>query len=126
MVPKYEVRKKISDVPSEQHFMDDGGSKIKWVYTREKDGTPITVMVIELREGLSLPEHVHRDQPDLIYVLEGEATMFIEGEGEFPLEQGMVVMVPPNTRHTIKNIRKTVRLYNVFAPAMPYMPAKKD
>ncbi len=125
MVPKYQVKKKISDVPWEEHFMDDGGSRIKWIYTRENDGTPIAVMYIELREGLSLPEHVHRDQPDLVHVLEGEATMFIEGEGEFPLEAGMVVMVPPNTKHTIKNIKKTVKLYNVFAPAMPYMPAKK-
>ena len=44
--------------------------------------------------------------------------MFIEGEGEFPLEAGMVVLVPPNTLHTIKNVEEDVYLYNVFSPAM--------
>ncbi len=115
----YSVRKKIDDVPWEGHFMDED-SRIKWIYTREKDGSPMTVMYIELQKGISLPEHVHRDQPDLIYPVKGKATMFIEGEGEFTIEPGMVVVVPPNTRHTIRNVEETLVLYNVFSPAIPY------
>jgi quercetin dioxygenase-like cupin family protein len=121
----YKVMKKIADVPWEGHFMDAGNSRIKWVYTAEKDGTPMTVMIIELEKGISLPDHRHADQPDLIYPLSGKATMFIEGQGEFPLEPGMVVVVPPNTLHAIRNIEETVTLYNVFAPAMQYKPALK-
>lgn len=115
----YAVKKKIDDVPWEGHFMNED-SRIKWLYTREKDGTPLTAMLIELKKGISLPEHRHLDQPDLIYPIKGKATMYIEGEGEFPLEPGMVVIVPPNTTHTIRNIEETLLLYNVFAPAIPY------
>ena len=61
---------------------------------------------------------MHRDQPDLIYVLEGKATMFIDGVGEFPAEAGMIVQVPPNTLHAIRNVEEDILLYNVFAPAM--------
>ncbi len=104
-----------ADVQWEDHFMTDKG-KIKWFLTRERDGSPITVMKVRLEKGVSLPDHVHRDQPDLIYTLAGKATMFIDGEGEFPLKEGMVIMIPPNTRHAIRNVEEEVLLYNVFAP----------
>ncbi len=111
------IAKKISDVDWEDHFMTDKG-KIKWILTRERDESPITVMKVHLEKGVTLPDHVHRDQPDLIYVLEGKATMFIDGEGEFPMEAQMVVMVPPNTLHAIRNVEEEVLLYNVFSPAI--------
>ena len=107
--------KKIDDIEWEEHFMKvDGG--IKFVYTRERDESPITVMMVRLNKGVTLPDHVHRDQPDLIYMLEGKATIFIDGVGEFPAEPGMVVQVPPNTLHAIRNVEEDVLLYNVFAP----------
>ncbi len=105
-----------SEVEWEDHFMNVNG-KIQFFLTRERDGSPITVMKIRLEKGVTLPDHVHRDQPDLIYALEGKATMFIDGEGEFPLKPGMVIMVPPNTLHAIRNVEEPVLLYNVFAPA---------
>ena len=55
-------------------------------------------MQVRLEKGVTLPDHVHPDQPDLIYVLEGKGTMFIDGVGEFPAEAGMIVQVPPNTK----------------------------
>ena len=116
MTPPY---KKISEVDWESHFMKVNG-KIKWIYTREKDGSPITVMLVRLYKGVTLPDHVHPDQPDLIHILEGKGTMFIDGVGEFPAEAGMVIKVPPNTKHSIRNIEEDLLLYNVFAPAIPY------
>jgi quercetin dioxygenase-like cupin family protein len=115
----YDVMKKIDEVPWEGHFMDEK-SRIKWIYTNERDGTPMTVMVIELQEGISLPDHRHEMQPDLIYVISGKATMYIEGQGEFPAEAGMVVMVPPNTTHAVRNVTEKFVMYNVFSPAIPH------
>ena len=114
--------KKIDEVEWEEHFMKVDGKpidgKIKWIYTKEKDNSPITVMKILLRKGVTLPDHRHEYQPDLIHVLEGKATMFIDGQGEFPMEPGMVVMIPPNALHSIRNIQEDVVLYNVFSPAI--------
>ena len=109
--------KRIDEVEWEDHFMKVDG-KIKWIYTNERDNSPITVMEILLKKGVTLPDHRHENQPDLIYVLKGKATMFIDGQGEFPMEAGMVVMVPPNALHSIRNIQEDVYLYNVFSPAM--------
>ena len=118
------VYKKETDVEWEAHFMTENG-KIKWIYTKEKDDSPITVMKIKLYKGVTLPDHRHPDQPDLVYPLEGKATMYIDGEGEFPLEPGMVVMVPPNTLHAIRNIEEDLTLYNVFCPPIPYAKGGK-
>lgn len=49
--------------------------------------------------GSEIDEHVHTEQDDLIYVLEGEATMWIEGTGEFPLTPGTFVAVTRGKRH---------------------------
>ena len=109
--------KKLDALEWEEHFMKVDG-EIKFVYTRERDESPITVMMVRLNKGVTLPDHVHGDQPDLIYMLEGKATIFIDGVGEFPAEAGMVVQVPPNTLHAIRNVEEDVLLYNVFAPAI--------
>ena len=116
--------KKIEDVEWEPHFMTDHG-EIKWIYTREKDDSPITVMLIRFEDGVTLPDHVHRDQPDLVYVVQGGGTMFIDGMGEFPLEPGMVAQVPPNTKHAIRNTHDNLMIYNVFAPGTKYMKGGK-
>jgi quercetin dioxygenase-like cupin family protein len=114
--------KKVSEVEWEPHFMTDRG-QIRWIYTREKDDSPITVMQIRFEDGVTLPDHVHRDQPDLVYVLQG--TMFIDGVGEFPIEPGTVVQVPPNTKHAIRNTKESLMIYNVFAPGTKYMKGGK-
>jgi hypothetical protein len=44
------VFKKESEVEWENHFMVDG-AKIKWLYTREKDESPITVKMVFLRRA---------------------------------------------------------------------------
>jgi quercetin dioxygenase-like cupin family protein len=117
------VFKKESEVAWENHFMVDG-AKLQWLYTKEKDDSPITVMKVLLQKGVTLPDHRHPDQPDLIYPLKGKATMFIEGEGEFPLEPGMIVQVPQNALHAIRRVEEELLLYNVFAPGTPYRPGK--
>ena len=109
------VFKKESEVAWENHFMVDG-AKLQWLYTKEKDDSPITVMKVLLQKGVTLPDHRHPDQPDLIYPLKGKATMFIEGEGEFPLEPGMVVQVPQNALHAIRRVEEELLMYNVFRP----------
>jgi quercetin dioxygenase-like cupin family protein len=117
------VFKKVADVPWENHFMVDN-AKLKWIFTKEKDGSPITVSMAHLQKGVTLPDHRHPDQPDLIYPIKGRATMFIEGEGEFPLEPGIVVQVPQNTLHAIRRVEEDLLMFNVFAPGTPYRPGK--
>ena len=67
------------------------------------------------REGPEL--HVHKDEDDSFYVLEGELT-FIADDDEVVAGPGTFVLVPPGVPHTCANRGDAVvRMLNVHAPA---------
>jgi len=66
---------------------------------------------------VTLPDHVHRDQPDLIYVIEGKATMFSTGSAVSG-GAGMVVQVPPNTNMPFETSNRTCLSTMSLLPAM--------
>ncbi len=63
------------------------------------------------------PKHLHQDEDDSFYILEGELTFGVEGE-EVVAGPGTFVLVPPGVEHTFSNRGDTpVRMVNVHAPA---------
>jgi mannose-6-phosphate isomerase-like protein (cupin superfamily) len=85
---------------------------------RSRDTPRFNLAVITMqphREGP--PVHVHRDEDDAFYVLEGELT-FIHEDEELVAGPGTFVLVPPGVRHTFANRSDSVaRTVNVHAPA---------
>jgi mannose-6-phosphate isomerase-like protein (cupin superfamily) len=68
-----------------------------------------------LREGPGT--HVHADEDDSFYVLEGELTFTVDGE-EVVAGPGTFVLVPPGVPHGFGNRGDSVaRMVNVHAPA---------
>jgi len=64
------------------------------------------------------PLHVHRDQDDTLYVLEGVLTVQVRDE-LFELGPGDFATVPPGIPHTFDNVRrdqKPVIVCNVMTP----------
>ena len=67
------------------------------------------------REGPSA--HVHDDEDDAFYVLDGELLFRVEDE-EIAATAGTFVLVPPGVRHTFANRTSApVRILNIHAPA---------
>ena len=63
------------------------------------------------------PAHVHDDEDDAFYILEGELVFEVEGN-EIVAGQGTFVLVPPGVEHTFGNRTDSeVRLLNIHAPA---------
>lgn len=63
------------------------------------------------------PLHVHDDEDDSFYVLEGEVT-FTLGDEDVVAGPGTFVLVPPGVEHTFANRSETrARFLNVHAPA---------
>ena len=63
------------------------------------------------------PLHVHEDEDDAFYVLDGELT-FLLPDGELAAPAGTFVLVPPGVEHTFENrTDEPVRILNVHAPA---------
>lgn len=73
--------------------------------------------IIEIAAGRELGAHVHREEDDAFYILEGELT-FVFGKRETRASPGTFVLVPPGVEHAFRNDgERPVRMLNVHAPA---------
>ncbi len=89
---------------------------IKPFLTQKHDQSAITCFLVKIPVGQDIPEHVHETQEDIIFVMAGQAKMWIEGVGEFPLAQGSFVRVPQNTRHRIFDVQEEILNFDIFVP----------
>jgi quercetin dioxygenase-like cupin family protein len=84
---------------------------------RTADTPRFTFGIIDFAPGRELEAHVHDDEDDSFYILEGELT-FLLGEEELKAREGTFVLVPPGVEHGFRNEGETaVRIVNVHAPA---------
>ena len=86
---------------------------------RTADTPRFTLGIIEIAPGRELEAHVHGDEDDAFYILEGEMTFFFGDEDEEAVAPpGTFVLVPPGIRHGFRNPGPgPVRMLNVHAPA---------
>ena len=84
---------------------------------RTADTPRFTFGIIEIAPGRALEPHVHADEDDAFYIVEGEMT-FLFGDREVSAPPGTFVLVPPGVAHGCRNpSAEPVRMLNVHAPA---------
>ena len=84
---------------------------------RTADTPRFTFGIIEIVRGRELEAHVHADEDDAFYILEGEMT-FTFGDEEAKAPPGTFVLVPPGVEHGFRNDGdEPVRMFNIHAPA---------
>jgi mannose-6-phosphate isomerase-like protein (cupin superfamily) len=84
---------------------------------RTADTPRFTFGIIEITAGRVLEEHVHAEEDDAFYILEGELT-FTFGDETAAAPPGTFVLVPPGVLHGFRNDGATpVRMLNLHAPA---------
>ena len=73
--------------------------------------------IIEIAVGRELEAHVHAEEDDAFYIIEGEMT-FVFGDEEAKAPPGTFVLVPPGVTHGFRNDGDVpVRMFNIHAPA---------
>jgi mannose-6-phosphate isomerase-like protein (cupin superfamily) len=83
---------------------------------RTADTPRFTFGIIEITPGRVLEAHVHADEDDAFYILEGEMTFFF-GDEEASAPPGTFVLVPPGVEHGFRNdTANPVRMLNIHAP----------
>ena len=92
------------------------GVTIKPLATKSEDDLNVTCMLVKIPVGAEVPEHIHEEQADILYPLQGLAEMVVEGTGTFPLKPGIVVSIPRGTKHKIHNVAEELLIYDVFQP----------
>jgi quercetin dioxygenase-like cupin family protein len=111
-----EICKTVDDISWRPHPIAEGVN-IKPLVTKSEDNLNVTCMLVRIPPGKEIPEHIHEDQVDILYPMQGEAEMYVEGTGKFPLKPGIVVRVPKGTKHKISNVTEELLIYDVFQPA---------
>ena len=84
---------------------------------RTADTSRFNFSIITKQPGEGPPLHVHPDEDDAFYILEGQVVVMVEDD-EVTVEPGTFVLVPPGVPHTFANRTQAVaRIVNVHAPA---------
>ncbi|MEA3437280.1 MAG: cupin domain-containing protein [Thermodesulfobacteriota bacterium] len=94
------------------------GVKIKPLISNREHGLNVTCMLVNVPAGKEVPEHVHEEQDDILYLLQGKAVMWVDGTGDFSLEPGVIVRVPKGKKHKIFDVTQDLLIYDVFCPAL--------
>lgn len=76
-------------------------------------GTNITIAQISLREGSVVPSHKHHNE-QISSVLKGAIKVETDGN-EFIIEEGQLIVFPPNVPHKVTALRDTLVL-DTFSP----------
>ena len=84
---------------------------------RTADTPRFTFGIIEIAPGRELEAHVHPDEDDAFYIVEGVMTFVVEGE-DVEAPPGTFVLVPPGVEHGFRNAGlEPARILNIHAPA---------
>jgi mannose-6-phosphate isomerase-like protein (cupin superfamily) len=94
------------------------GVKIKPLISEKEHGLDVTCMLVNIPVGKQAPEHIHEEQDDILYPLQGRAVMWVDGTGNFSLEPGVIVRVPKGVKHKIFDVTENLLIYDVFCPAL--------
>jgi mannose-6-phosphate isomerase-like protein (cupin superfamily) len=99
-----------------------GGERIRFsdaefVIRASAESTGGSFSIIEEIDPLDTPLHVHRDEDELFYVLEGEH-VFTVGEREFEAGPGGLVFAPRGVPHAQRRVvPRTGRTLTMVSPA---------
>ena len=79
-------------------------------------GSKYVTQFLGFIEKSAAPPHTHTYE-EVIYILGGSGVVHIE-EGDYPIEAGSSIYLPPGTSHCLENkTNETLRLLGVFCPA---------
>ncbi len=94
------------------------GIKIKSMISHKEHGLDVTCILVDIPAGKDVPEHIHETQDDILYPLQGRGVMWVDGDGDFALEPGLIIRVPKGTKHKIFDVTQDLLIYDVFFPAL--------
>lgn len=70
--------------------------------TAEQTGGKFALIEELAPAGEGTPFHVHREDDETFYILEGELTFYLDNESPMPASTGSFVHIPGGTRHAFR------------------------
>jgi quercetin dioxygenase-like cupin family protein len=84
-----------------------GGGLHTWKATAEETNSAFLFFEDHMQQGKMTPDHIHPDADEVLYVLDGEIIVHVDGEGEYRLQQGDFVSAPRGVRHAFMTTTET-------------------
>jgi len=70
--------------------------------------------------GSMIPDHVHEDSEDVLFLISGHAKIIIEGEGEWEIGPETAFYSPIGKKHRVENIGdEPLKIVWVYCPPLP-------
>jgi mannose-6-phosphate isomerase-like protein (cupin superfamily) len=70
--------------------------------------------------GSMIPDHVHTDSEEVMFIISGRAKLVIEGEGEWEVGPETAIYSPLGKKHRLENIGdEPLKLVWVYSPPLP-------
>lgn len=103
-----------------------GGARIMLDETTAPGLKEASMSELILLPGAVVPEHTHDTSAELLYVLEGHATMMLDGQ-EQVVRAGMAIYIPAGVKHSVTMDTKVepLRAIQVYTPGGPEQRFKK-
>ena len=67
----------------------------------------IVVNLLEMAPGISAPWHMHPGAQEIVFVLDGNLVVEIEGNGSKQITAGEIAMISAETPHLVRNDTET-------------------
>lgn len=92
--------------------MPAGGPKLTQILKRDIEGQNQTVQetivsIVDYGPGVSAPWHMHPSAQEMIYALEGDFIVDVEGRGTTGLRPGEAYIIPGDVPHLARNASTT-------------------
>ena len=107
---------KSDEILFEPHPKFDG-VKIAKLAGKKQDSV-IGVSILSIRSGVEIPVHIHDNNIDSIYCLEGSGEIYRDGHWQ-PFSKGDYCFVPPKEEHGVKSAAgQELKLFIVHSPPL--------
>ncbi len=117
----------LSEIPL-QHLP---GRDLQWIVTPETIGAEkLSVAVMTCPAGAIVrPLDSHRDIEEVLFILEGEGEVYVNGERAF-FKKGDAVLLPANSKHQVRNVGNgsliTVSIFSAPTSPASYITYDED
>ncbi len=91
------------------------GIESAYLVSKRDENMDLTCMLVHVPPGTRVDKHTH-ECDEIIYVIQGQAMMHIEGIGEVPMSAGTFLRIPKGVAHHPYDIVDDIRVYDVFYP----------
>jgi mannose-6-phosphate isomerase-like protein (cupin superfamily) len=95
------VRHVVSTAEAPTFRISQGKGTAILLVNEETGARAASLGVLELEAGAGVPEHLHEDSVEMLYVEEGTAEMTVEGK-VVPVRAGDAVYIPARVRHSAR------------------------